>query len=258
MIPRFASLVLFIATTIHHVQASYDPAARTCDYICLTSFHWCSTSAVSDSGMTGCSFPAYAYPYFNRDSGSNPAMLLFSEDYNITWKAADPDYPVLIEWSFPNNSALSTTSVQWGVNTTNSSYLFSPGTIIRDQFPTSFAPDMSTDEAKWRAGSIVNSIRISQPEKPGYPYTSGDVEYTWADWSQQFTVQSATVVEFMEAMADARSQSVDGTWRRGVGIGVGVGVPVLLALTALAVWFLAKRRYASKAVGKHDVPHAKP
>lgn len=247
------SLALVLASAISHATASYDPTARICDSICFTSFRFCSDGSPSDAGMTGCAFPANTYPESASSHWPNIAMIVDMEDYTITWTAADAKYPVLIEWSFSNTSDLwGTNAVQWAVNTTEPSFVFSPDKIIKESFPGSLAPNTSRDEARRRATTRNNYFRISQPERPVEQSASSESE--WAETSQWFSLQTYQVLEFMNTTAqlaeEARGASVEAQWKKGVAIGVGVGVPVLLALTALIVWAVAKRRFVGRAGGE--------
>ena len=84
--------------------AAFDPAKRyACssrDYdFCLDSFVWCA-SPNDDDDNKGCSFPENTFPYYDRESGSNPALLLWSKNYTITWKKTDGKYPVQLRWGF--------------------------------------------------------------------------------------------------------------------------------------------------------------
>lgn len=60
---------------------------------CLTSFVWCERS--NDDG--NCDYPEHVYP-LRQSANVGRAALLWSQDYNITWRGTDSNYPVLLEW----------------------------------------------------------------------------------------------------------------------------------------------------------------
>lgn len=99
------AFVLFVAATIIPVDAAkdyntdsigkYSHCSDESNTICFDSFVWCS------SEKDGCQFPDYTYAYFNRDQPTNPALVLWDHDYNVTWQNNDDSYPTLITWTFP-------------------------------------------------------------------------------------------------------------------------------------------------------------
>ena len=93
-----ASLLLSFPPTV--CADGYDATQRDCDGLCLTSFHCCSTKSGYDVGLSGCTYPEDAYPYFDRQGASSPAMLVLHKNYTVTWKNARPDIPVRIMWGF--------------------------------------------------------------------------------------------------------------------------------------------------------------
>ncbi|KAH8900449.1 hypothetical protein GQ53DRAFT_862592 [Thozetella sp. PMI_491] len=240
------TLGLAALSYLPHQSIAYDPTLRKCEYICLTSMRWCSSNGQSDKDQTGCTFPPNTYPYYDRDSGENPAMLVASRDYEITWKMADGNYPVRITWSYGDNPR---THWETTVNASSStgSFTFNPGKIF-DTYPNEYNRNISGDAARSMATGVGNLIQISQPDKPAPP---GEKYNDYVDVSSQFSVQSPYAVNYIEAAASAAAGDVEAKWKKGVGIGVGVGVPVLLAATALVVWFLAKRHFRSSA--RHTV-----
>lgn len=72
--------------------------------VCLTSFRWC----VGTDGE--CEFPENVY---RRYVGNNVgfAGLAWNEEYEVTWKDADKDYPVNVEWSVPTENGEE--SIRW-------------------------------------------------------------------------------------------------------------------------------------------------
>lgn len=98
---------------------AYDARKRDCDdLLCLTSFVWCATGSSVDAGQTGCSYPDDAYPYFDRETPSNPALLLARSTYNLTWKNAQEGYPVLVRWSFQGAYSTNTARPRWEMSKT--------------------------------------------------------------------------------------------------------------------------------------------
>lgn len=89
---KLAALALL---TLSNFIGAFDPATdHTCrdPGVCLTSFIWCSSETSRD-----CSYPP------NSDAlspGADFAVLYMGEDYDISWRDADPDLPVHIEWRF--------------------------------------------------------------------------------------------------------------------------------------------------------------
>jgi hypothetical protein len=76
--------------------AAFDPHVDLpCEEegICLTSFVWCSPDHAD------CYFPEGAVSFDPRHSVP-VAVLSRSGQYEISWKNADPELPVLVEWLF--------------------------------------------------------------------------------------------------------------------------------------------------------------
>lgn len=99
--------------------AAFDPASDyECDNdgICLSSFIWCGGDATHGPS---CSFPENVDPF---TSNAPFAVLYHGESYNITWKHADPELPVLVEWQFEPFTSLndtvqkSETPVMWSTS----------------------------------------------------------------------------------------------------------------------------------------------
>ncbi|KAI8623327.1 hypothetical protein F5Y19DRAFT_481846 [Xylariaceae sp. FL1651] len=224
-----SALVIFLVVTsfLRPAAAAFDATKRDCSGICLTSFHWCSNGGRADSDLKGCSYPEYAYPYFNRMTPSNPAMLLLRKTYNITWKNADIRYPVRIQWSFTSGTDFNNAHAMWDTNTTDSHFMFKPYDIM-NSFPTTQAPDISPVAANGIAANLANYITISQPEAPLDP--GGDV---YTDYSQQFIVLDDTARIFLDTAVEKAYWNLYHKWELGVSIGVGIGVPILVVLTAL-------------------------
>jgi hypothetical protein len=63
--------------------------------------------------MNGSKHSDNASPYVNGGGPNNPALLLESESYNITWKHADENYPVHIQWLFGDDTDGGQNSLKW-------------------------------------------------------------------------------------------------------------------------------------------------
>ncbi|CAJ2500441.1 Uu.00g032940.m01.CDS01 [Anthostomella pinea] len=215
--PPTLTQLLLLVTSLIGPSSAFDPTTRDCESICLTSFRWCSTLHSAD----GCTYPADSYPYYDREEGSNPAMLVMSKSYNITWKNAVPNTPVRIRWMFTNATEASFVGVKG--DTTNSFYNFTLGEIL-DSFPTAQAPNLSAGEARSGAArNILNIISIAQPEAKGAQQQSGQYSSGAAvgDSSQQFTVQGDIVRTYLEAAASRTRRDEHDTWKLGSGWGSG-------------------------------------
>ncbi|KAH8647298.1 hypothetical protein BX600DRAFT_503442 [Xylariales sp. PMI_506] len=223
--------------------AAYDPANHKKDGLYLTSFQWCGSGLPDDDGGDrGCSFPENTYPYFNRNSGTNPAMLLSNKNYTVTWGGADPEYPVQVEWWAAGDDTMPAT-VRWTANTTADSYIFNPQSVFAS-FPTELSPNISAAEASRAATGLANVIIISQPDRSDS--NSSSSFFYWSDTSQQFSIQNPIVSIYIQASSDRAVDEVEARWKKGVGIAVGLGVPLLLALTALVTWTQAKKRFGQR------------
>lgn len=215
-------------------SCAYDPTNRECDYICLTSFRWCEDGDRRGNGQSGCTYPENTYASSTRNSFAGPALLFEEVEYTITWNAADVSYPVLIRWDFGGTADQSL--YWWSVNTTESEYVFNPSKII-EGFPTEEV-DATADEAREAAMDVLNTITVSQPERPEQP---NFISPTF-DISQQFAVQSQSTVQWIETAAKIAAEDAEKKWKRGVGIGAGVGAPLLIVATAVVVWILAGKK----------------
>lgn len=222
---------LLTATFLQPANA-FNPAkdrwqCKQGDAICVTSFRWCSSNAQDTS--KGCSFPENTYPYYNREEGMNPALVLWDEEYNLTWASADPDYPVLVNWGFGRYTTATTSqSYSWSKNLTNgeNSFSFTFKELAAD-FPTK-KYDINSDEVKSIVGSVLNSFTVSQPEKPygeEYSYTP------WIDTSDQFSVFDDIITLYLNAQESVTKGEITHRWKLGVGIGVGIGLPLLMAVS---------------------------
>ncbi|KAJ2989295.1 hypothetical protein NUW58_g3541 [Xylaria curta] len=126
--------------------------------------------------------------------------------------------------------------VVWETNTTALEYIFNPGKVL-DSFPTPQAPRMTREEAWYNASQYRgNVLIISQPEAVGM----GD-NFPLA-LSQQFTVQSDVVEDYIQTQIDISRQTEYNKWRLGVSIGLGIGLPSLVVAAALTAQALAQRR----------------
>ncbi|KAH8733908.1 hypothetical protein BGZ61DRAFT_167882 [Ilyonectria robusta] len=225
---------LLTATLLHPANA-FNPAkdrwqCKQGDAICVTSFRWCSSNDQDTS--KGCSFPENTYPYYNREEGMNPALVLWDEKYNLSWASADPDYPVLVNWRFGRYiNATTSESYSWSKRDNSFSFTFKE---LAADFPTK-KYDINSDEVKSIIGSVLNSFTVSQPEKPyGEEYTSNP----WVDTSDQFSVFDDIITLYLDAQESAAKGEVTRRWKLGVGIGVGIGVPLLMAVSFLIGMFM--------------------
>lgn len=111
-------LVATIASIIPSVDA-FDAAkdrwlCQQDNAICVASFVWCST--ISEDTSKGCSYPKNTWPYSTSSHYKTPAMVLWGQEYTISWKGTDDKYPTLLEWHFvrdtdrPSNSSALTWS----------------------------------------------------------------------------------------------------------------------------------------------------
>lgn len=237
-------------------DAVKDAECASPNSICLTSFRWCSRD--SESGK-GCSYPDGIDAFFPGSDTVPYAMLYHGSKYNITWKQAKPDVPVLIEWLFSDSLVQAgerraddrwgQLEVKWSTNTTGSSYTFDPLAIL-GTFPTPQAPNMSVWEAIASTHDASNHIRISQPGvadgSPSVgisgPSTPGRGTLSAANKSvsDQFLVHSQWTEQFVRNVQayDAKLYGQQQrNWQIGVGAGIGIGVPLLMTLA----WFIGHR-----------------
>ena len=87
----YAALALFVARTTAYSQRDN----KCCDnVVCLTSLVFCGLDKSCDFGKNEYSISSD----LNRATGYG--VLGLYETYDITWKNADPHYPVNITWTF--------------------------------------------------------------------------------------------------------------------------------------------------------------
>ncbi|KAJ2900970.1 uncharacterized protein MKZ38_002205 [Zalerion maritima] len=223
-------------------DSSFDPNTDvTCPLAgpCLTSFIWCGWTDQAEKHKQACSFPDNVDPESKGDDV--PVAILYQyRTYNITWKNADDNYPVLLEWLFENstltqgeeeNDEPASRVAMWGINVTNaSSFSFTPRDIFMADFPNDeYAPEIDANAAAVGASGVGNAIRVSQPEASYFVANDSASSYHTGD---QFSVQNAwakqTVIGYEEYYKE-KIDDMEKKWRIGVGVGVGVGVPVLMA-----------------------------
>ncbi|KAJ6440281.1 glyoxalase family [Purpureocillium lavendulum] len=218
--------------------AAFDPSdRRACDSedydFCLTSFVWC---ARPNDDVKGCSFPENTYPYFDRDKGSNPALLLWSRNYTLSWKKTDDKYPVQLRWFFmtetnPYKSGYVEKNITKGI--TSLDFTFED---LANQLSKSSGGNYSAADIKGFAGDATNSLQISQPDK----YRAMGAENRF-DTSDQFAVVDSTVRRYLMTQSEIAQRETYHKWKLGVGIGVGVGVPILMVVSMVVGWCLGKR-----------------
>ncbi|KAL8369844.1 hypothetical protein RB595_000271 [Gaeumannomyces hyphopodioides] len=235
-------------------DAVKDAECASPNSICLTSFRWCSRDTQSNKG---CSYPDGIDAFFPGSDTVPYAMLYHGSKYDITWKQAKPDVPVLIEWLFSStlvqadDDGWGELEVKWSTNTTGSSYTFDP-LVILGTFPTPQAPNTSVWEAIASTHDASNHIRISQPGAggdatpsvglTGSSTTVGRATLGGANKSvsDQFLVHSRWTEQFVRNVqaydANLYSQQ-QRNWQIGVGAGIGIGVPLLVTLA----WFVGHR-----------------
>ncbi|GJN67996.1 hypothetical protein VFPFJ_04580 [Purpureocillium lilacinum] len=241
MHPLHAATLLSLGWAV----AAFDPAKRyACssrDYdFCLDSFVWCA-SPNDDDDNKGCSFPENTFPYYDRESGSNPALLLWSKNYTITWKKTDDKYPVQLRWGFsvqrdPQKSG------SWSKNITKGAKSFSfTFEDLAAEIGNSSDTNFTVAEVKGFAADLTNSFQISQPEK----YAAQGEENRF-DHSDQFTVLDDIASRYLKTQEQISHRQTYHKWKLGVGIGVGVGVPILMIVSMVMGWCLGKRGRAKR------------
>lgn len=111
------SLITITLAIIQNVSA-FEPAndrwlCQQDNAICVTSFVWCST--IKEDTSKGCSYPEHTWPHSSNNEGKNPAMVLWDQEYTISWKGTDNKYPTLIEWHFvrDNDRPSNSTGLAW-------------------------------------------------------------------------------------------------------------------------------------------------
>ncbi|KAI0541588.1 hypothetical protein GGR58DRAFT_529269 [Xylaria digitata] len=193
--------------------------------LCLTSFKQCYADQEE-----GCSEPPGSYPWMATENASQVPALLDDTDYTISWvfgPDGQPDVPVQIQWRM--------NSVVWDTNTTELKYIFNPGKVL-GSFPTPQAPYMTPESAWFNASHYRGNILIiSQPVAVGM---GNDFPVAL---SQQFTVQSGIIKDYIQTQIDISRQTEYNQWRLGVSIGLGIGIPFLVVFTTWVVLKAAKR-----------------
>ncbi|KAF4981604.1 hypothetical protein FZEAL_2616 [Fusarium zealandicum] len=267
MATRFNGLfAVAAATSLIQATTAFDPAkdrwlCQQDDAICVTSFVWCSTN--NDDSAKGCSYPNNTWPYYNRDEGKNPAMVLWDQEYTISWNGTDDDYNTLIEWHFvrdpdsPNNSS----SLTWSKgefykrNLTYWKYSADFKDLAAD-FPTKDHDDIDADQVRAAASNLNNVWAVSQPERPyeGEGRVHGN---PWRDKSEQFIIMDDDVVQYLQTQREMAREDERRKWEKGVGIGAGIGAPILMAAAFIAGRLLAgknlkvQKRSGYKSVGEY-------
>ncbi|GAB7342579.1 hypothetical protein MBLNU457_g0755t1 [Dothideomycetes sp. NU457] len=240
-------LVVVFLTFFQLGRAAWNATTdRDCSRLslCLTSFIWCDESGENK----GCNYPEDAYPLFDRKEPTNPAMLISTRNYTISWKKADPNYPVRIQWLMPPFASESVIAPRWDFNTTvpaPTSFVFNPYQILKDVYGLQDlypydSPNVTnaTDfmAALYSGTSIGNIIRISQPERARAE--NNNLPYAYTDYSDQFSIQNGWVPRYMKAQRSIVAGKYQRGIRLGVGIGVGLGVPFIMAITAVVTWLV--------------------
>ncbi|KAF2962944.1 hypothetical protein GQX73_g10628 [Xylaria multiplex] len=102
-LPVLLLLLLYLFPRVSANPSLSSPGVRDCSNggICLTSFHWCLDQSSPDHAdekteLFGCSFPNYTYPYWEENGTfrRGAAAILDTVSYNITWKNAEPGFPI--------------------------------------------------------------------------------------------------------------------------------------------------------------------
>ncbi|KAF5022406.1 hypothetical protein F66182_5546 [Fusarium sp. NRRL 66182] len=231
MINRLLSVAA--AASIIASASAFDPVTdrwlcQQNDVVCITSFVWCST--IKEDSSKGCTYPEHTWPPSNRNGEKNPALVLWDQEYTISWRGTDDEYPTLIEWHFvrdidrPSNSS----SLAWSKELKNKeeSYTFTFKDLAND-FPTKDHSDIDAEQVKAAASNLMNIWAVSQPKRPyeGEARVHGS---PWTDKSQHFIVIDNDVVPYLETQREMARAGEENKWERGVSIGVGIGAPVLL------------------------------
>ncbi|UPL00996.1 hypothetical protein LCI18_011930 [Fusarium solani-melongenae] len=264
---RNGLLLALAATGLISSASAFDPAkdrwlCKQDNAICVTSFVWCSTN--KEDSAKGCSYPNNTWPYYNRDEGDNPAMVLWDKEYTISWHGTDDDYSTLIEWHFvrdpetPSNSS----SLTWKKELKNkeTSYTFKFKDLAAD-FPTKDHDDIDAEQVKAAASNLKNLWAVSQPDRPyeGEGRVHGN---PWMDKSSKFIVMDDDVLPYLETQSEMAREEERRKWEKGVAIGVGVGVPILMAAAFMVgKMFGGKReekRSGYKSVGAYHSGYNEP
>ncbi|KAJ4267734.1 hypothetical protein NW762_003849 [Fusarium torreyae] len=245
-------LIAAAAAGMMHSASAFDPASdrwlcQQDDAICLTSFVWCST--IKEDTSKGCSYPNNTWPYNSTNEGKNPAMVLWDEEYVLTWKGTDDKYPTLIEWHFvrdtdrPSNSSSLTWSKEFKNKEDSFTFKFKD---LADDFPNKEHDDIDAEQVKAAASNLMNVWSVSQPKRPykGKGRVHGN---PMMDKSQHFIVMDDDVVPYLETQRKMAKDDEAWKWKRGVFIGVGIGAPVLLVAA-----FILGRLTGGKRVQKRS------
>ncbi|KAI8944143.1 hypothetical protein F4801DRAFT_595172 [Xylaria longipes] len=194
--------------------------------LCLTTFKQCYNNYEE-----ACRPPPGSYPWVASENSAQLPALLGGTDYTLSWvfgPDGQADIPVRIQWQMDG--------IVWETNTTASEYIFNPGKILAS-FPTPQAPSVSPEIAWFNASQYSDNVLIiSQPEAVG---TGNDFPVAL---SQQFTVQSDVIEDYIQTQIEISRQTEYNMWRLGVSIGLGIGIPFLVCITTLAVLVIAKMR----------------
>ena len=187
-------------------SSAFDPKERDCGGgICLTSFRWCQDDGKSEA-VSNCQWPEKTRPLH---SSVPIAVIDTSQVYTITWKNADPKYPVSIDWRVRDGHN------DWSVNTTADSFGFRPDSIF-EKYPenwhtyngtSSGSGDQKNNQyfqrylAQGTSAGEIGRLRISQPEKT-------DNKTVWEDKSQRFVVYPSDILALLELTEDNAKQQV--------------------------------------------------
>ncbi|KAF2973452.1 hypothetical protein GQX73_g78 [Xylaria multiplex] len=228
--------------------------------LCLTSFKQC----YDDQGE-GCSEPPGSYPWMTAENASETPALLDDTNYTISWvfgPDGQPDVPVQIQWQMDSvvwdtskyrNMCCELVSPEYLLgdysDTTDSEYVFNPGKVLRS-FPTPQAPYMAPESAWFNAShSRGNILIISQPAVVGM---GNDFPVAL---SQQFTVQSGIIKDYIQTQIDISRQTEYNKWRLGVSIGLGIGIPFLVVFVTCVVLEAAKKQARKQGDKNVEVVH---
>lgn len=93
--PKIQTLLaaLLLPFVLPSVQAFNGDEHCRDDQFCLTSFIWCERGDYNGN----CKYPDKTYP-LSASSNVGRAAVLWSREYELTWKGTDSEYPVLLEW----------------------------------------------------------------------------------------------------------------------------------------------------------------
>ncbi|KAI0459611.1 hypothetical protein F5B21DRAFT_499291 [Xylaria acuta] len=207
--------------------------------LCLASFKQCYQNYEE-----ACRPPPGSYPWVPSENSAQLPALLGGTNYTIAWvfgPDGQVDVPVRIQWQMD--------SVVWETNTTASEYIFNPGKILTS-FPTPQAPNMSPEIAWFNASQYSGNILIiSQPEAVELG------NHVPVVLSQQFTVQSDVIEDYLQTQIEIGRQTEYNKWKLGVSIGLGIGIPFLVCTTTLGVLAIVKMRSKKQSDEGVEVIH---